>query len=781
MNRIVVCIITLVLLAGCSDEPRPAREVTASAPSPSPGVTFSEAGLVVQGPAFESVAPLPDRGELVTYETRTKPQRRGAYTMHPVTLSESHAFAAARPGGGLVLAAPDGALIALSYERHVEHPDGDWTWIGRDADGKDAVLTFGQNAVYGSVPQDGSPGLRVTTHGGRTWMVEANAAQEALAARRVRGLRDTDAMLPPFLAGGIAQAEDDTAGTSFAALALQPVAGATAASAGTYVDVVVGFSSGLATQLGGDAQARTRINYLVETANQSLANSKVAPRLRLVHSMRVAYADDSSNETALEQLTGHSGSTQAPVSIPSALRPLRTARDTHGGDLVVLLRAFRTPQNEGCGIAWLIGGDISPYTVRSESFGYSVVSDGQDLDEDDGSTYYCLDTSLAHEVGHNLGQAHSSHDADVPGAHVYSYGFREASSSGFFTVMAYAQPDSSQSGILHFANPAVSYSGRVTGRTNAADNARSMRLTMPVAAQFREAEVSLPGSTVRMDANGDGMSDLLWWRDGTFVHWWMNGASPFLGRSFSVPSGWRSIGAGDFNGDGRNDIVWQAPDGDVYLWTNSGGNAYAAPQLVGNRVGWTLVGTRDVDGNGTSDLQWYRSGTFVHWRLNTGTGTGSVGRSFPVPTGWKVIGTGDLNGDGRADVILRGAGGVIYYWRNTTGNAYASAERIGTRLGWELRGIGDLDGDRRDDLVWWRSGTLVHWQMNGATAWRGRSFAMPANQWPTGVGDFNGDGRGDIVVRTSNSDIYLMFNTNGNNYAVPVLVRNRSGWSSVPM
>src|SRR5690606_31313310 len=135
-------------------------------------------------------------------------------------------------------------LIALDYERHVEHPDGDWTWIGRDADGKDAVLTFGQDAVYGSVPQSGSPGLRVTTQGGRTWMVEADAAQEALAARRLRGLRDTDAMLPPALAIGGAQAEGDDPGSSLAALAMQSAAEASAANAGTYVDVVVGFSSG---------------------------------------------------------------------------------------------------------------------------------------------------------------------------------------------------------------------------------------------------------------------------------------------------------------------------------------------------------------------------------------------------------------------------------------------------------------------------------------------------------------------------------------------------------
>src|SRR5690606_2847177 len=144
-----------------------------------------------------------------------------------------------------------------------------------------------------------------------------------------------------------------------------------------------------------------------------------------------------------------------------------------------------------------------------------------------------------------------------------------------------------------FANPTVSYSGRATGRANAADNARSMRLTMPVAAEFRATKVPLPASYGRMDVNGDGRSDLLWWKEGSFVHWWMSGASVPQGRSFFAPAGWRAIGSGDFNGDGRSDVVWQAPNGDVHLWTNTNGNGYEAAQLIGNRTGWTLVGTRD--------------------------------------------------------------------------------------------------------------------------------------------------------------------------------------------
>lgn len=778
MKYIAPGLAAVFLLAGCSADWDPDSPAMTHAGTQSPAAMATEGALTPSPRTASSLASLPDRGELLAYDARMQARRQGAYTSYPVSLSEVHAYAAAQPGGELAIAAPDGEVLRLSYERHVEHPDGDWTWIGRTADGSDAVLTFGQDAVYGNVPREGRSALRLTTEGGRAWLVETDAMLEALAAARIRGQRDGDVLVPPAVSPRVAAAEANS-GLPLVELAGQVVAKANETGAGTYVDIVVGFSSGLANQLGGDSAARTRVNYLTDVANQSLSNSEIAPRLRLVRSMRVNYGDSTSNESALEDLTGFRGSTQSTIPVPAALRPLRTARETYGGDLVVLLRAFRTPQNEGCGIAWIIGGDQSPYTVDSEAFGYSVVSDGQDLDEDDNLTYYCLDTSFAHEIGHNLGQTHSTHDAEVPGAHAYSYGYRESTNSGFFTVMAYAMPDGNQTGILHFANPQVRYANRVTGVANESDNARSLRETMQIAAEFRATEVPLPGRRTRQDVNGDGRSDLLWWTNGTFVHWWMNGATQLQGRSFASTAGWNVIGSGDFNGDGRNDVVWQAANGNVYLWLNTNGNAYGAPQLVGNRSGWSLVGTRDVDGNGTADMQWYRPGSFVHWRMSGATIT--VGRSFTVPANWRVIGTGDLNGDGRADVILRAPGGGIHYWRNTNGNAYAPAASIGNREGWELRGVGDIDGDRRDDLVWWRSGTMVHWQMNGATTVRGRSFPVAANLSPAGVADFNGDGRGDIVWRATNGNIYLWLNSNGNAYGPAQLVGNRNGWNTAPM
>src|SRR3546814_14789314 len=85
---------------------------------------------------------------------------------------------------------------------------------------------------------------------------------------------------------------------------------------------------------------------------------------------------------------------------------------------------------------------LFPYTTLFRS--YSVVSDGTDLDEGDDNTYFCREETLAHDLGHNMGQAHNDEDSDTTGVHAYSYGYRETSSIGFYTVLAYPQADGSQ-------------------------------------------------------------------------------------------------------------------------------------------------------------------------------------------------------------------------------------------------------------------------------------------------------------------------------------------------
>lgn len=430
-----------------------------------------------RGASFTS---LPDEGELMVYPVLQVTRHAGAYTWHRADLSEAHAIHAI-VDGKLRLTTPSGQHLEYTYQRHVEHADGNWTWIGRLAghDDQEAIITFGDHAAFGTFGQSGEEPLQLTMRDGVTWLMETDRSQLRQVEESVQ-TRQLDYLLPPQLT----QAVGRKTGISTAA---QQTQSATATPAVT-VDVVLGYTTGFAASLGGQSQAVTRLEFLVDVTNQAYANSLIDSQIRLVHTLVVDYPDATDNGDALEKLTGYEENV-GPTTPDPAFSELRAARDQYGGDVVSLVRKFQTPENVGCGIAWLIGGEQSTIDAGSEPFGYSVVSDGIDVDEGDGFTYSCRLETLAHEFGHNMGQAHNSEDSSSTGAHAYSYGYREASSSGFYTVMAYRLSNSSQYSIRYFANPNVSYEARPTGVENASDNARSMLQTMPIIASFQATVV----------------------------------------------------------------------------------------------------------------------------------------------------------------------------------------------------------------------------------------------------------------------------------------------------
>ena len=359
----------------------------------------------------------------------------------------------------------------------------------------------------------------------------------------------------------------------------------TTKAVGTTIDVVLGFTSGLAASLNGASQANTRLVNLVDITNQAYANSQIEPRIRLVRTVQVDYPDNTDNTSALEALTGFrctaSGCTS--IAVPAALQPLRSARDQHGGDLVALVRDLRVPENNGCGLAWLLGGGGSGIDAGDAPFGYSIVSHGEDLDESDGHTYFCREETLAHELGHNMGQQHNIENSDDPGVHPYSYGYREASDSGFFTVMAYPKPNSGQFSIRYFANPNVTYQGRMTGVANAADNTRSLNLAMPIVAMFRAI---VTGDDTGSDINGDGRDDVVWHRPAAsqLAYWLMNGTAISGSAVMPAQPGLQLIGTGDFNGNGRAELLWDA-SGIMYTSTFNG-SGFDGAMIGSHDAGW---------------------------------------------------------------------------------------------------------------------------------------------------------------------------------------------------
>ncbi|MBX9400116.1 ricin-type beta-trefoil lectin domain protein [Lysobacter sp. BMK333-48F3] len=432
----------------------------------------------VSGQGF---AKLPDRGDLVAYPRQVPAVRDGAYTWHRADLSEAHAIAAI-VGGRLSLTAPTGEKLQFRYQRHVEHASGDWTWVGQlehGAAADQAIITFGDRAAFGRIAQPGKAPLRLTLRDGQAWLVETDPTKIAQIDNSATRPSKPDYLLPPKAAAGASSAP---------VAAGAPTASAAAAVGSTTIDVVLGYTNGFAAGLGGSSQAVTRLNYLVEVANNGYRNSQLDARVRLVHTVQVNYADNTDNGDTLEALTG-----TRTVPVDPAFNALRAARDQYGADLVSLVRKFNEPENSGCGIAWLIGGGQRAISAADAGNGYSVVSDGRDAGSG-GTTYFCSDDTLAHEMGHNMGAQHDRATASSSGtlqygAFAYAFGHKQSSPVSFHTIMAYG--DSGQPGYLAFSNPRITFcGGQPCGVADWADNARALAQTMPIIATFRATAIA---------------------------------------------------------------------------------------------------------------------------------------------------------------------------------------------------------------------------------------------------------------------------------------------------
>ncbi|HEY0372500.1 MAG TPA: M12 family metallo-peptidase [Thermoanaerobaculia bacterium] len=217
------------------------------------------------------------------------------------------------------------------------------------------------------------------------------------------------------------------------------------------------------------------IDTAVMMANDAYANSRMAQRLRLVHTAKVNYTGSGSLDTDLSRLK---------KTNDGILDEVHVLRDRYAADLVVLLT---TGDPNWCGKA---------------NFAKLASSDA-----DDDSAFAVIRSdcvkvnwTLAHELGHIGGAHHDSRaDAAIIVFPPYAQGFLSPDFNGplcvpkgrseWKTVMAYDNgcnlcrlrcPT-----IPYFSNPNVQYSGRKTGDSIWADNARRLNGTAITLEGFR--------------------------------------------------------------------------------------------------------------------------------------------------------------------------------------------------------------------------------------------------------------------------------------------------------
>ncbi|MBL8256959.1 MAG: VCBS repeat-containing protein [Pseudoxanthomonas mexicana] len=768
--RVGACALMLVL-AGCSGE------IPESGMAGMRGVAASKAtgslptSLPLARAIGASIANAPDRGALLSYSDKAKPTKQeGAYTWFPTAISEAHAFKGIATGE-MTVPSPDGSQLKLRYERHVEEIDGNWTWIGRVVGGdpmQEAIITFGEKAVFGSIPQaDGKPALSLQTRNGAVFAVQTDPSKVVSATKGYE-----DVMIPEAatLRSSMAAAVSQSAQVSQGATAIVQAAQPTAANT---IDVAIGYTPEFAAANGGASGAATRLVYLIQVGNQALSNSDVNGYLRIVNALQVSYTSANTNQTALSELTGSTGN--SPVTIPAGLAPLRTARDQYGADIAVLVRKFNTPENEGCGIAWLNGANQTAITSADASWGYAVISDGYDTGAD-GKTYYCADETLVHEAAHLMGSAHDRANSTTSGPngttvlqygrYAYSFGYKTSAAAGnFYTVMAYG--DTGQIAHRIFSTPLKSTCGAAgnlaCGVANSEDNARSLNQTIPLVAQFRATIVPL--GKAANDFNGDGRSEILWRNNQSGVNhvWRLEGRLQTAWSQVYVEAdqAWKVINSGDFNGDGKADVLWRhSGTGRLYIQHMDGYATLVTSGAVESLadLAWEVGSVADFDGNGTADILWrnVNDGRVTLWTINGRAVTGATQIYQERQLGWKIVGSGDFNGDGYPDA----------FWRNTAtgenfilfmqGTSVALGSGTITRVSeqqWQIVAIRDFNGDGRDDIYWRNSssGQNALWIMNGLqVATLSYVYSEPNTAWKiVNSGDYNGDGRADLFWRNT--------------------------------
>lgn len=756
--RIGACAL-VVALAGCSGgNPESGvagmRGIAATQPSGT-----LPAALPLARAIGASIANAPDRGALLSYPDKAKAAKQeGAYTWYPTAISEAHAFKAVATGE-MTVPSPDGSQVKLRYERHVEEIDGNWTWIGRVVGGdpmQEAIITFGEKAVFGSIPQaNGKPALSLQTRNGSVFAVQTDPSKVVSATKG-----HVDMMIPEAAAlrSSMGAAVSQSAPVSQGATMVAQSAPQTGANT---IDVAIGYTPEFATANGGASGAATRLVFLIQVGNQAFVNSDVNGYLRIVHALQVSYTNTNTNQTALSELTGSNG--QSAVTIPASLAPLRTARDQYGADIVVLVRKFNTPENDGCGIAWLNGANQTAITAADAPWGYAVISDGYDQGTD-GKTYYCADETLVHEAAHLMGSAHDRANSTTTGpnnttvlqygAYPYSFGYKTAAAAGnFYTVMAYG--DTGQISHRIFSTPLKSTCGSganlACGVANSEDNARSLNQTIPVVATFRATVVPFAGTAPDLyginKMGGSNKTEVFGMGAANNYATFTFGTSSYL-----YPTGTDRSWAfkfGNFNTDTNPDL---------YAFLKNGASTTTDVYVLNGADGYKTV-------------------------LYSGaTALGKVGGD----NRW-LFKLGDYNKDGKLDLyailrmgstnktevhILNGADNFKTFLLSTTTALYAT----GADNSWEFE-LGDYNGDGVNDiygiLKTGSTGKTELHVLNGANNFQ--SFLLNTtttlyqtgniNIWNFKLGDFNRDGLVDLyaINKTGANNKTELFVLNGAN------------------
>jgi hypothetical protein len=276
------------------------------------------------------------------------------------------------------------------------------------------------------------------------------------------------------------------------------------------------------------------------------------------------------------------------------------------------------------------------------------------------------------------------------------------------------------------------------------------------------------------DFNGDGKTDIAFYRSSTGV-WWVTPSSgaPAYGYGWGGP-GFKPV-PGDYDKDGKTDIaIYDTTGGAWWIIPSSGIPAYG--------VGWGGSGFKpvpgDYDGDGKTDIAIYDT-TGGAWWVIPSSGIGPQGQVGAYGVGWggsafKPV-HGDYDGDGKTDIAIYNTSSGAWWVIPSSG--VGPQGQVGAYgVGWggsvftPVRG--DYDGDGKTDIAiyntssgaWWiipSSGVGPQGQVGAyGVGWGGPGFKPVP-------GDYDGDKKTDVAIyQTSNGGWWIIYSSDGSTYGM---------------
>jgi hypothetical protein len=281
-----------------------------------------------------------------------------------------------------------------------------------------------------------------------------------------------------------------------------------------------------------------------------------------------------------------------------------------------------------------------------------------------------------------------------------------------------------------------------------------------------QADLDNDGETdgVFSAASGQAVTVLMGNGDGTYTH----------GQTINLSGAPHGVAVLDVDGDGDWDIVnAHVDDNELALMLNDGNGHFAAPTFFEGGVnGEYGLQSGDMDNDGIMDLVVAgRNDGMI--RTLRGNGDGTFTQLAAQSSGgntW-VIALGDIDGDGDLDATTANSGSANgAALKNNGDGTFAAPVTVPTFAHTPSTDLGDMDGD--GDLDWVLS-------VYGGGEWRmyvndgngnftyDQSFAAPSNPSCSILLDFDNDGDLDMALTDEISDVIVLMENTGFNFAEP--------------